>query len=74
MVCDLARRFDGIAIWGNKDGPTACLTLLPKEVFIHYHYCLEHKYHGCYLTHNHSHSRAHSCSTRNIHIGSYNVE
>ena len=60
--------------WGNKDGPTACFTLLPREVFNHYHYCLEHKYRGCYLTHNHSHPRARSCSIQNIHIHSHNAE
>ena len=62
------------SFWGNKDGPAACFTLLPREVFIDYHYRLEHKFHGCYLTHNHSHSKVHSCSTQNIHIDSYNVQ
>ena len=83
MVCDLTRRFTGEAffqLWGNKDGlrPTRCFDGLPREVFYlssnHHHYCLERKYHGCYLTHNHSHSGAHSCSTQNIHIHSHNAE
>ena len=35
MVWDLTRRFGGAFWWGNKDGlrPSACFTLLPREVF-----------------------------------------
>ena len=62
------------SFWGNKDGPTACFTLLPIEVSNHYQYYLEQKFHGCYLTHNHFHSGVHNCSTLKIHIDSYNVE
>ena len=73
MVWDLTRQNGGVAI-GVMKMDQLRVSRCCLERFIHYHYLLEHKFHGCYLTHNHSHSKAHSCTTRNIHIDSYNVE